>query len=285
MKLKNLADQFNTELGHIYGEDEAYAIFLIAMEHVLNYKRADYLLKKDELIDGLQLTKLQNICFELQNGRPIQYVLGETVFYGLRFSVNESVLIPRPETEELVDWIITDARDREKTGEPVFKLIDIGTGSGCIAVTLKKNLPLATVHALDVSEAAIEMASANAALNEIDINFVTADIRTYTSRDKFDVVVSNPPYITLWEKEEMHQNVLAHEPHLALFVSNERPLVFYEAIADFAKENLNAGGWLYFEINEHLGKETIQMLNDKLFNNIELRKDMQGKDRMLKCSL
>jgi release factor glutamine methyltransferase len=284
MKLKDLAEHFNATLNNIYETEEAHAIFLVAIKSVLNYARADYLLKKDEVINGTDLVKLQDIATELKTGKPIQYILGGTVFYGLPFKVSSAVLIPRPETEELVDWAIECNVLADITGSSV-RIIDIGTGSGCIAISLKKNLPNSEVFALDVSEEAIAIASANAALNQADINFIKADIREFNTKQKFDVIISNPPYITPGEKEQMHENVLVHEPHLALFVTNEKPLEFYEAIADFAWVSLSDMGLLFFEINEYLAKETIEMLEAKSFINIELKEDMQGKDRMIKCQL
>lgn len=282
MKLKDLAAQFKHALHHIYGDEESESIFLIALQTVYQYKRAEYLLKKEEVVPAEVSLQLHNILAELERGKPLQYILGETMFYGLPFKVNPSVLIPRPETEELVEWVIESAELAEATGAKM-RMIDIGTGSGCIAISLKKSLPNALISALDISKDAINIASANATLNESDIKFINADIRTFTTTQKFDVIVSNPPYITNREKEEMHDNVLNYEPHLALFVANEQPLEFYESIADFAWLALSDMGLLFFEINEHLGMETVEMLTAKAFVNIELRKDMQGKDRMIKC--
>ncbi len=282
MKLQDLAGKFKSSLQEIYGNEEAESIFLIAIEAVLQYKRADYLLKKEVIVSAEHLDKLQRILTELKTGKPLQYILGETVFYGFPFKVNSSVLIPRPETEELVEWVIECAELADVTGAGL-RILDIGTGTGCIAVSLNKSLPNAKVSALDVSQEAIDIASANAALNKVDIKFIHTDIRTFTTEHKFDIIVSNPPYITQREKEEMHNNVLDHEPHLALFVADEKPLEFYEAIADFAWVTLSDMGLLFFEINEHLGQETVEMLSAKSFINIELKQDMQGKDRMIKC--
>ncbi len=231
-------------------------------------------------VDELHWNK---IILELKAGKPIQYVLGETVFFNLTFKVSSAVLIPRPETEELVDWILQKVEINEKNLH--FTILDIGTGSGCIAVTLKKYLPESIVTAMDISPEAMNIASSNAALNEVDMHFVEANIFFYKSIVKYNLIVSNPPYITNKEKWDMHRNVLDHEPHLALFVENENPLVFYEAIASFALTNLKAYGALFFEINESLANETIDMLSNKGFTNIELRKDIQGKDRMICCTL
>jgi len=196
-------------------------------------------------------------------------------FYGLPLKINEHVLIPRPETEELVDWVIKEVKHKKDS------LLDIGTGSGCIPIAIKKNLPAISVSAIDISAEALKVASANALINGTEVNFIEADILSYSSDEKYDVIVSNPPYIRELEKADMHENVLAHEPHAALFVSDENPLIFYKTISDFAYINLNPNGYLFFEINEFLWEETLKILIDKGFKNIELRKDMQGKDRMI----
>jgi release factor glutamine methyltransferase len=282
MKLKDLAERFNNSLSDIYGTEETYAIFLIVIKEILGYSRADFLLKKEKNLTVKQLDKLQGIETELKTGKPVQYVIGETEFYGLRFKVSPAVLIPRPETEELVEWVIDNGALADAAGSSL-RILDIGTGSGCIAVSVKKKLLSAEVFALDVSENALAVATANAYANQVTINFINADIRSFSTLQKFDIIVSNPPYITIREKEDMHLNVLDHEPHLALFVANERPLEFYESIADFAWLSLSDFGLLFFEISEHLGKETVEMLMAKSFVNIELRKDMHGKDRMIKC--
>lgn len=282
MKLKDLAEHFADRLYKTYGAEEAQAIFIVVIDSVLQYKRADYHLKKDQDIEEAKVLHIESILAELEEGKPVQYVLGVTFFYGLPFKVNGSVLIPRPETEELVDWLIESTALANVTS-PGLRIIDIGTGSGCIAISLKNNMPTAQVFALDVSEAAMEVASANATLNQADIEFIRADIRNYSTSQKFDVIVSNPPYITSREKERMLDHVLNYEPHLALFVSDERPLIFYEAIADFAFANLSDFGLLFFEINAEFGQKTVEMLAAKSFINIELKQDMQGKDRMIKC--
>lgn len=278
MKLKDLAQQFNSSLINIYEEVESHAIFLIVVAQLLNYNRANYLIKKEEPVNPEIQAAFEAIAIKLQAGVPIQYILGETLFYGLPFKVSPAVLIPRPETEELVDWII------EKT-QPIT-LLDIGTGSGCIAIALKKHLQDVKISALDISGDALAIAKQNAVINKVDINFIQADALQLTEKllpATYSVIVSNPPYITGAEKATMHQNVLANEPHIALFVPDEHALVFYEAIANYALSNLENKGLLFFEINEHLGKETVAMLNAKGFKNIVLKKDMQGKDRMICC--
>ncbi|TKC57721.1 peptide chain release factor N(5)-glutamine methyltransferase [Pedobacter hiemivivus] len=282
MNLKELLQHFTIQLQDIYGAEEVSSIFYITADHISGFSRADTILKGSQVLSEQQETAYLKVLEGLKAGKPIQYILGETVFYGLPFKVSPAVLIPRPETEELVEWVIDCCSLADITGSSL-RIIDIGTGSGCIAISLKKNLPLSEVFALDVSEDAIDIASGNLALNQVDINFIKADIREFTTNQKFDVIVSNPPYITEKEEEQMQNNVLDHEPHLALFVPNEKPLMFYEAIADFAWVSLSDMGLLFFEINEHYAKETMEMLAAKSFINIELRKDMQGKDRMIKC--
>ncbi|HMI05338.1 MAG TPA: peptide chain release factor N(5)-glutamine methyltransferase [Pedobacter sp.] len=282
MNFKLLLQHFTRELSGLYDHEEAAAILNIVTRQVSGFDRGKLLLKSSESVPEGDLTLFNSFLTELKTGKPVQYVLGETVFYGLPFKVSPSVLIPRPETEELVEWVLDTV---DVTGMSGLQILDVGTGSGCIAVCLKKNLGAAGVFALDVSKDCLLIAATNATLNEADIIFIEADIRNYSDARKFDVIVSNPPYITMDEKQAMHENVLTHEPHLALFVSNEDPLVFYRAVADFALSNLSSEGLLFFEINEYLGKETLKMLHDKSFIDTELRKDMQGKDRMIRCRL
>lgn len=289
MQLNRLAQNFKEGLSTIYQENEAQALFLITLQHLLNYSRADYLLKKEIEVGDTESASILNVLKELKTGKPIQYILGEAHFYGLTFKVDESVLIPRPETEELVEWVLKSVTDcgLQVTGQGPISILDVGTGSGCIAISLKKNLPNTNVYALDIAADTIETAKQNAALNHVDVEFIKEDIlqSQYDIRHTpYSVIVSNPPYIKEDEKQAMHQNVLANEPHRALFVSNENPLIFYEAIANFALNNLNKNGLLFFEINEYLGEQTVSLLKYKGFKNIELRKDMQGKNRMIKAS-
>ncbi len=283
MKTGELEAIYQLELETLYGAEEAKALFSLAAEHVLALSPTRLRMERDTDVTFIHEQQLLSILNDLQLGKPIQYILSEAHFYGLVFKVNEHVLIPRPETEELVDWIIADNNLQFAVSD--IKILDIGTGSGCIPVTLKKHLPQAQVSTLDVSAEAIAVARQNAMQNGVEVDFIEADILSFKSELKFDVIVSNPPYIRLLEQAEMHENVLANEPHLALFVSDEDPLIFYKAIANFAQTNLNPGGRLYFEINEYLGEETVDMLDDKGFKNIELRKDMQGKNRMVRCDL
>jgi release factor glutamine methyltransferase len=202
----------------------------------------------------------------------------------LDFEVNENVLIPRPETEELVDWILSNNRIIE-TSNPL-KILDIGTGSGCIAISLAKNLPNAQVYAIDVSEQALATAEKNAKRNNVNVIFIQKDIlATEDLGQQFDIIVSNPPYVRNLEKEEIKKNVLNNEPHLALFVQDNDALIFYTKIANLAQKNLSDNGQLYFEINQYLGKEMIALLQNLNFKNIELRKDIYGNDRMIGCKI
>jgi release factor glutamine methyltransferase len=220
---------------------------------------------------------------KLKKEIPIQYILGETEFFDLKFKVNNKVLIPRPETEELIEWVLKNSK--LKTQNSKLNILDIGTGSGCIAISLAKNLPNAEVYAIDISSEAIKIAQKNAEINKVSVNFIETDIlKIEELQYTFDIIVSNPPYVRELEKEKMHQNVLANEPHLALFVENDNPLLFYDKIADLAKSYLTKNGNLYFEINQYLGKETVDLLKSKGFNTIELKKDLFDVDRMIKAT-
>jgi len=286
MKIGELAAHYQLELEPLYKLNEAKALFDIAAEQVLALSPNKLIMEKETDISFINMQKLLSILNDLQIGKPIQHILEEAHFYGSVFKVNEHVLIPRPETEELVDWMISVCSSQLSVdNNKKISILDIGTGSGCIPITLKKHLRNAEIYTLDVSADAIVIARENAFKIGVEINFIEADILSFATEKKFDVIVSNPPYIRDLEKSDMHHNVLSHEPHLALFVSDENPLIFYKAIADFAKTNLKPNGQICFEINEYLGSETVEMLRGKGFINIELRQDMQGKDRMLKAGI
>ena len=219
------------------------------------------------------------ILKQLKQEIPVQYLLGKTSFYGLEFEVNANVLIPRSETEELVDWILKSQKSKVESQK--IRILDIGTGSGCIAIALAKNLPNATVFAIDVSENALATAKINAENNSVNVTFINQNIlETEDLQQQFDIIVSNPPYVRHLEKEEIKKNVLDNEPHLALFVADNDALVFYKKIAELAQKNLSENGQLYFEINQYLGKETIDLLQKMNFATTELRKDIYGNDRM-----
>lgn len=275
MNIRSLEKEYIQSLNHFYDADEAISIYNLAAISVLKVTKSELLMDKNRELLVKDYNKLKLILEELKTGKPVQQILGETVFYGLPFKITKDVLIPRPETEELVHWIINEVGNKKES------LLDIGTGSGCIPIALKKHLAHLDISSIDISIEALKVAAENAKLNKVAVNFIEADILSYSSTEKYDIIVSNPPYIRALEMEEMHKNVLDYEPHSALFVSDENPLIFYNAIADFAVNNLNPDGYLFFEINEHLWSETLDILIDKRFKNIELKKDMQGKDRMV----
>jgi len=279
MNFKELEQEFINELSSIYQKEESEALLIMVLEYLTGWSRMKVLTRPDLELTALHDSKLRQITSALKEGKPIQYLLAEAWFYGLKFKVDSSVLIPRPETEELVHWILADTLKTKQ-----LRVLDVGTGSGCIAVSLKKMNPLFEVDAMDISSDALAVAAENAASNEVDVNFIAHDIKSYESEVKYDLIVSNPPYIKENERPAMHVNVLLHEPHLALFVTDEDPLIFYRTIAEFAVSNLNTEGQLYFEINEYLSVETSEMLYAKGFKRVELRHDMQGKPRMIRCS-
>jgi release factor glutamine methyltransferase len=279
MNFKQLEQEFIGNLSSLYPDEEASALFFMVVDHLTGWSRSRISMDTGLEVTVEQYNDLQQLTADLKCGEPIQYLLGEAWFYGLKFRVNKNVLIPRPETEELVHWILADTLKK-----PQLRVLDIGTGSGCIAVSLKKMNPLFSVDAIDVSPDALYVAAENADLNGVELKFIEHDMITYSSNVKYDLIVSNPPYIKEDERAAMHANVLLHEPHLALFVSNEDPLIFYRTIAEFALLNLTTAGQLYFEINEYLSVETSAMLYAKGFKSVELRHDMQGKPRMIRCS-
>lgn len=279
MILKSLRTFFNDELIGYYPDTEIESFFNLLSEDILNLKRIAISQNLYAVVSGKKYERFQKAIAKLKNYEPIQYILGNTEFYGLIFEVNPSVLIPRPETEELVSWIIDDCKDRKD-----LSILDIGTGSGCIAISLAKNLKHTKVYALDVSEDALKLAKLNATKNEVDIEFIEADILDWDLGNiQFDVIVSNPPYVRELEKEAMSANVLNHEPHLALFVKNDDALLYYRKIAEISENILKPNGQLYFEINESLGEPTKELLANNSFNNIELKLDIFEKDRMIKA--
>ena len=283
--VKDVFEQFKKDLTDVYSPQEAEAIILLILSDLLNTSKAKLKAFSETEIGFQQAEELQDILRELKTGKPVQYILGHTEFYGLPFKVSPSVLIPRPETEELVQWIIETVK-HSKTF--VVNILDIGTGSGCIPIILNHNLLNTNVFGVDISTDALAIAKENATLNQANVSFIEADILNFSgdiSLPKFDIVVSNPPYVTLEDKTQMHTNVTGFEPHTALFVPENDPLVFYKAIADFAKKHLNDGGLLFFEINESFGRETMELLRDKSFKNIELRQDMSGRDRMIRAEI
>ena len=283
MQIQQFKTTFFNKLKEQYPVTEIQSFFNLLVEYKLNLSRIEVALRPDFEISKTDLEFLQKAQIALKKQIPIQYIIGETEFYGLPFKVNKNVLIPRPETEELVTFILENSN--LQTPKSKLTILDIGTGSGCIPISLAKNLPNATIYALDISSEALKTAKINAELNNVSIQFIETDILNISELPlKFDIIISNPPYVRELEKEQMQNNVLEHEPHLALFVKDNNPLLFYDKIADFAKNHLTKNGKLYFEINQYLGKETVDLLKSKEFKNIVLKKDMFGVDRMIKAS-
>ena len=270
---------FIESLATIYDVLEVENFFYLVLENKNNLKRIDLALQRDLTFTGFEINIWNEILEQLRAQIPIQYILGSTHFYDMVFDVNKNVLIPRPETEELIDWII-----KCNSNCSGLKVLDIGTGSGCIAIALAKNLSNSAVFAIDVSKKALATAELNAKKNEVNVTFIEKNILNTSDLEmQFDIIVSNPPYVRNLEKGNMQKNVLENEPHLALFVDDEDPLVFYCKIADLAKRSLSKNGQLYFEINQYLGDDMIFLLQNKGFKNVALRRDIYGSHRMIKA--
>lgn len=262
----------------LHGVAEARAIVYALLEDVFGLSKTDVLLGRFEGLSAMEKARFKECAARLSQGEPLQYVVGTAPFGDLRFEVTPSTLIPRPETLELVEWVAADEQVR-----PALRLLDIGTGSGCIAISLAKLLPQATVSAWDISAEALAVARRNAERNGVAVDFKQVDVLHVTEAETYDCIVSNPPYICEAEKAEMTDSVLLHEPHTALFVPNTDPLRFYRAIAELGMRCLSPGGTLYFEINRAYGAETCNLLRDLGFRDVELRKDFYGNDRMVKA--
>lgn len=282
-KLSDLYEFYKAELLSIYDEEELYAIFELVCEHYLGYSKTDTRANFNGNLNQSDVLKIYDTAKALKTGSPIQYILGEAHFYNLKFNVNSSTLIPRPETEELVDLIIKQLKTQNST---FTTILDIGTGSGCIPVTLKKHLPIAKVTAIDISEKALEIAQSNAIKNKVEIEFIKCDILSQfiTHHSKFNTIVSNPPYVLNSEAKQMEIRVLEHEPHVALFVEDEDPIIFYKRIIDLCNEHLDAKGYLFFELNPIYANAVKNYADDsKIFNFTEILNDMSGKQRFLKA--
>lgn len=272
-----IKEYFYTSLEDFYPKTEIDSFFYILTEHFLGLTKSSVLLNIQDSMSESELLKFHYAIKELKKYKPIQYITGSQFFYNHEFKVNVHTLIPRPETEELVDLIVKENANFKGS------ILDIGTGSGVIAISLDKAIPSAKVVAFDVSEEAIEIAKENNSKIKASVEFQIQDILnpTYFGQP-FDIIVSNPPYVLKSEKELMKDNVLKYEPHLALFVEDDDPLLFYKRIIQYCNENLSSNGKLYFEINEKYGNQTIDLLKENDFIEIELIKDMQGKDRIVK---
>lgn len=285
MLLREIKNIYHSELDAIYGKEEVNSFFYLLIEHYFDLERFVLAIQPELVIDKEQETVIFQALSELKLEKPIQHIIGTAYFMDLDFKVNEHVLIPRPETEELVRWILDDFKDIKTT----MTILDMGTGSGCIPISLNKNLTDAKVFGLDISADALKVAEENNRLLGANVKFFKADMLSLNTEtetaeldQKFDIIISNPPYVRELEKAEMQNNVIDHEPSLALFVPDEDPLKFYSAVVNFAANHLNKNGCLYLEINQYLGEETKQLLQESSFKTVELRKDMFGNDRMLK---
>jgi release factor glutamine methyltransferase len=277
--MQAIFDYIRSELQEVYSPEEIRSLSFLLLETLTGKNRAQLLSNKNIELSDTKQHEFETILSRLKKSEPIQYILGSTEFYNCTFAVDKNVLIPRPETAELVDWIV-------KKETQCKSLLDIGTGSGCIAVACAKQLPSCSVCALDVSETALKVAAENAKRNNVEVEYFNADIlQQPVYKRKWDVIVSNPPYVCHSEKSGMEQNVLAYEPHLALFVPDENPLLFYRAIAHFAKQHLSSGGRLYFEINRAYGSAVREMLETLEFTEVTVRQDIFGNDRMIKARL
>ena len=277
-KIKDIRLFLKDVLGSQFPDSELRGFLNCILEYVFDFSKSDSLMKAEVLLKEDEIIEVKRIVSLLKKDTPIQQIVGYAWFYGFKFRVCKDVLIPRPETEELVDWILKDQLERKS-------VLDIGTGSGCIPITIALNSQ-AKVSSLDVSAAALEKAKENACILKSRVNFIHADIlnlSTISLLGKYDVIISNPPYVLESDKKLMAPNVLNNEPHLALFVPDDNPLIFYEAIANIAVDKLYYNGLLYFEIHENKGEEILSMLINLGFTSIKVRKDLQGKDRMIKA--
>ena len=274
-KLGDIILFFKNELAGISNSREIFNWAYITINNLFGYDRANFIINQNQKISLHQRKKIKRIVSQLKKNKPIQYILEECVFFDLKFKVNSSVLIPRPETEELVKWILKDE----------FKsIIDIGTGSGCIAISIAKNKNV-NVHAIDISNTSIKLAKKNAEFHGVSINFLNIDILTENISNKVDIVVSNPPYVLKKEKKHMNKNVIDYEPEIAIFVDDNNPFIFYKIIAKKAKKILNRNGKIYFEINENYSEEVMKILKDYGYVNIKLKKDINDRERMIKATL
>lgn len=281
MTIESAKDQLIQQLASLYEAREAASITHWVLEHLTGMNKTDRMIHKQQALSVEQEDRFLSMAAALLNNRPIQYVLGEAWFGGIKFIVNEHTLIPRPETEELIEWIKATANPEPQ------KVLDIGTGSGCIPITLKKEFPLWQLTAIDVSDDTLEVAKQNATLNQAAIEFIGMnflDKTLWSNLPVYNIIVSNPPYIKKSEKDSMSANVVDHEPHVALFVPDEDALIFYREIASFGLSHLKKNGHLFFEINQLLGKEVSALLEEMGYHPI-LRKDLHGNDRMIMATL
>ncbi|MDE6715478.1 MAG: peptide chain release factor N(5)-glutamine methyltransferase [Muribaculaceae bacterium] len=275
LTVSQVVSALKNSLRPLYLDGEVNFIIRIIFEKLMNYSRTAILVRGENIVEPDTLARFQSIVEELKSGKPIQYIFGEARFYGRDFAVNAHTLIPRPETEQIIDLIDKDNKAAD------LHVLDIGTGSGCIAVTLARILRFPIVDALDISAQALEVAAANAAKFKVKINLINADILNYHSDVIYDIIVSNPPYICASEQKDMEANVLDYEPHSALFVPDDNPLLFYTRITEFAKTNLRAGGGIYFEINPRFAEDIKNLLIDAGMEKVQIHEDIYFKLRFV----
>src|SRR6185503_2502576 len=283
MTLNEARTILSKELKNVYDADELKNIIELALEYITGLPRIEQVKNKVPYLTCTQLEDLDSITERLKKNEPVQYVLGEAWFAGMKFKVNKNVLIPRPETEELVDWVV---KESQKSKVKSKKIIDIGTGSGCIPIVLKKKMPEADVSAVDVCSEALFTATENAIEYDTEVNFILLDFldeEKWSDLGSFDIIVSNPPYIKQSEKDSMHDRVTSFEPSLALFAPGNDAFLFYRKLSEFALQHLNPGGSLFVEINEKLGNEVVNLFQSAGLKEVQMKKDMQGKDRMVKA--
>lgn len=283
-KLQDIIAFYSSELSSVYEPNELIVVSQQVFKHYLGFSPADLITKENENLNQSDIIKLYDCCRDLKANKPLQYILGETFFYGLPFKVNPNVLIPRPETEELVELILNDCKDLNET---TLDILDIGTGSGCIPISLKKNLPEANIAAVDISQEALQVAQQNALLNNTTVLFSRTNILDSDSEyslDTYDIIVSNPPYIAKTEANQMHERVKNNEPAIALFVDDNDATIFYKRIIELCKKHLNPTGKLYFELNPLFGSEVKKIADDSnLFSEVKLINDLSGNTRFLKA--
>lgn len=287
MNIQSAFTYITQAIAPLYEPREAANIAHLVVEHITGLSKLDRIIYKDRTLDPMQQAQLEQAVKALLEQQPVQYVTGTAWFYGMELVVNPQVLIPRPETEELVEWIVNDMRMVRQVADADMRMLDIGTGSGCIPLALKKELPAASVWGIDVSVGALETAKVNAVRQQLEVRFEEVNVldeQATAVLPFFDVIVSNPPYIKQSEHTVMQQQVLAYEPSLALFVPDEDALLFYRVIAVLAKHKLTQGGHLYFEINEALGNEVVELLKTAGYKDVTLKQDIFGKDRMVKAA-
>ena len=280
-KIGDIRSYYAQKLFKFYDERETEVFIFMLIEEYTGILKLDIFMDPEQTINESELLKIHFAVKDLMNYKPIQYILGKTEFYGLPILVNTNVLIPRPETEELVDWVINDTKQNQE-----YRVLDIGSGSGCIAIALKHTLPNLNIQAIDFSLGAIEVAEQNAKMNQANVSFHHINLLDKSEWGKlgyYDIIISNPPYVRHAEKSQMRKNVLNYEPGSAFFVDDKNPLIFYNSIAEFAQSYLNKNGSLYCEINQYLGDETSKLFESFGFKDIQLKKDLKGNNRFIKA--